>query len=177
MQFWELPETSPNTNRMVKVVEIRIAEMYAGDEHNVIVTNGVGSCIVIILYDKLHRIGGMAHAILPHVRSLRGEQFRRDDLGRRFVKCADEAVDVLVEEVEALGATREGMVAKLVGGAHMFSLLEGDKFGIGWENTESARERLREAGITIETEVVGGTVGRNVRFDCATGIVEITTKV
>ena len=162
---------------MVKVVEIRIAELFAGDEHHVIVTNGVGSCIVIILYDRLQRVGGMAHAILPRVRNLRADTFQRDDLGRRFVKCADEAVDLLIEEVEALGATREGLVAKLVGGAHMFSLLEGDKFGIGWENTESARERLVAAGITIETEVVGGTVGRNVRFDCATGIVEITTKV
>ncbi len=162
---------------MTKVVEIRIAEMYAGDEHNVIVTNGVGSCIVIILYDRLHRIGGMAHAILPRVRNTRGDQFKRDDLGRRFVKCADEAVDALIEEVESLGATKEHIVAKLVGGAHMFSLLEGDKFGIGWENTESARERLLAADIIIETEVVGGTVGRNVRFDCATGIVEITTKV
>ncbi len=59
----------------------------------------------------------------------------------------------------------------------MFALLEGDQHGIGWENTTSARETLARHGIAIETEVVGGTVGRNVRFDCATGIVEITTKV
>jgi chemotaxis receptor (MCP) glutamine deamidase CheD len=59
----------------------------------------------------------------------------------------------------------------------MFALLEGDQHGIGWKNTETAREELRKFGITIETEVVGGTVGRNMRFDCSTGLVEIITKV
>ena len=59
----------------------------------------------------------------------------------------------------------------------MFVLLEGDKHGIGYENTMSARETLARLGVPIETEVVGGTVGRNVRLDCSTGIVEITTKV
>ena len=162
---------------MSTVVEIRIAELYAGDESNVIVTNGIGSCIVIVLYDRLMRVGGMAHAILPRIKDRPELRLGSDDVGRRFVKYADQAVDMLVEEVQSLGGAKDHVVAKLIGGAHMFSLLEGDKFGIGWENTESARERLREHGIVIETEVVGGTVGRNARFDCATGIVEITTKV
>ena len=94
-----------------------------------------------------------------------------------FLKYADRAVDLLLAEVEALGASKEHLVAKLVGGAHMFSLLEGDQHGVGWENTMAARAQLAVHEITIETEVVGGTVGRNVHFDCASGIVEIVTKV
>ena len=162
---------------MTTTVEIKIAELFVGDASNVIITNGVGSCIIVILHDRLSRIGGMAHAILPRARSTGSPALTKDDLGRRFVKYADTAVDMLVEEIEGQGGVKTRLVAKLVGGAHMFSLLEGDKFGIGWENTSSARERLEFHGIPIETEVVGGTVGRNVRFDCATGIVEITTKV
>ena len=162
---------------MSTITEIRIAELYAGSESDVIVTNGVGSCIVIVLYDRLSRIGGMAHAILPRLKSPLLINLPRDVQGKRFVKYADLAVDTLIEEVIAIGGKKEHIVAKLVGGAHMFSLLEGDKFGIGWENTNSARERLAGHNIAIETEVVGGTVGRNVRFDCGTGIVEITTKV
>ncbi len=164
---------------MNTLIEIRIAELFAGKEDHVIVTNGVGSCIIIILYDKKLHIGGIAHAILPHEKTptVGAKKFDRDEEGRLFVKYADEAVDVLVDEIIALGGERQHLVAKLVGGAHMFALLEGDQHGIGWENTESARKRLSELGIPIETEVVGGTVGRNVRFTCATGIVEITTKV
>ena len=164
---------------MSRVTELHIAELFAGDENNIVVTNGVGSCIVIVLYDRLTRVGGMAHAILPHAKEFsKTETFReRDDAGRRFVKYADQAVDMLIEEVCAVGGEKTHLIAKLVGGAHMFALLEGDQHGVGCENTVSARERLTLNGIVIETEVTGGTVGRNVRFDCATGIVEVTTKV
>lgn len=162
---------------MSTTIEIRIAELYAGDQTNVIVTNGVGSCVIIILYDRLARVGGMAHTVLPYSKNAPQTVLTKDELGRRFVKYVDLAIDTLIEEITAIGGSKENLVAKLVGGAHMFSLLEGDKFGIGWENTKSARERLEFHHIPIETEVVGGTVGRNVRFDCATGIAEITTKV
>ena len=162
---------------MITTVEIKIAELFVGNSSHVIITNGVGSCIIIVLHDRLSHIGGMAHAILPDSHGVIAVTLSKDDIGRRFVKYANSAVDMLIEEIEAAGGVKEHLVAKLVGGAHMFSLLEGDKFGIGWENIESARERLNFHGITIETEVVGGTAGRNVRFDCATGIVEITTKV
>jgi chemotaxis protein CheD len=163
---------------MPNVTEIKIAELIAGDSSRVITTRGVGSCLVIVLYDGLARVGGMAHVILPRMRDgVPAPALGKDDEGKRFVKYADQAVDVLVDEVVALGGVREHLSAKLVGGAHMFTLLEGDKHGIGWENAAAARERLTELNIPIETEVVGGTVGRNVRFECATGIVEITTKV
>ena len=162
---------------MNTIVEIKIAELFVGDSSHVIITNGVGSCVIIVLYDRLAHIGGMAHAILPRTRNIKTPVFPKDAAGKIFVKFADTAVDTLLEEVIAEGGTKEHLVAKLIGGAHMFSLLEGDKFGIGFENTESARERLAFHGVPIETEVVGGTVGRNVHFDCGTGIVEITTKV
>lgn len=163
---------------MSKKIEIRIAELFSGNEDYVITTSGVGSCVVIVLYDRLSRVGGMAHSILPHSRI--GDDVtssHRDDDGRLFAKYVDQAIGMLVEEIKNKGGNPEHLVAKLVGGAHMFVLLEGDKHGIGWENTIAAREELARRGIPIETEVVGGTVGRNVRFDCSTGIVEITTKV
>ena len=163
---------------MSRHIEIRIGELFVGNEECVITTNGVGSCVVVVLYDRLMRIGGIAHAILPRQRETDDTpEFDRDEEGRMFSKYVDRSVTMLVDEIGTLGGSREHLVAKLVGGAHMFVLLEGDKHGIGWENTVVAREELARIGIPVETEVVGGTVGRNVRFDCSTGIVEITTKV
>ena len=163
---------------MSKHVEIHIAELFSGKEDYVITTSGVGSCVVIVLYDRLVRVCGMPHAILPHRRqSDTMAESHRDDEGRVLAKYVDQAIKLLIEEIVINGGSRDHLVAKLIGGAHMFVLLEGDKHGIGWENTEAARIELAQSNIPIETEVVGGTVGRNVRFDCATGIVEITTKV
>lgn len=163
---------------MSKQVDIHIAELIAAGEEFVITTSGVGSCVVIVLYDRLMRIGGMAHAILPRKRTTEDVNlFHRDENGKVFAKYVDQAIETLVDEIKALGGNPEHLVAKLVGGAHMFVLLEGDQHGIGYENTISARETLARFNIPVETEVVGGTVGRNVRFDVSTGIVEITTKV
>jgi chemotaxis protein CheD len=164
---------------MSTIIQIKIAELFVGNSDHIIVANGVGSCIVIMLYDRLTRIGGAAHAILPTAVNFHetAKIFERDNEGKLFVKYADQAVNTLIEEIEMMGGSREHVVAKLVGGAHMFALLEGDQHGIGWKNTVAAREELQKLGITIETEVVGGTVGRNMRFDCSTGLVEIITKV
>lgn len=163
---------------MSTIVQIKIAELFAGNAEHIIVANGVGSCIVIVLYDHIARIGGAAHAILPSASDFsETTKFARDHEGKLFVKYADKAVDMLIEEIEILGGNRKHIVAKLIGGAHMFALLEGDQHGIGWKNAESARIELQKFSIPIETEVVGGTVGRNIRFDCATGLAEIITKV
>ncbi len=159
-------------------VELRIAELFIGSKGETVTTNGVGSCVVVVIYDKVAHMGAIAHVILPHARPDDPKPVLGPDTsGRLFVKYADQAIDVLVHELERRGGVRAHMVGKLVGGAHMFALLEGDQHGIGWQNVAAARERLGMFGVPVETEVVGGTTGRNVRFDCSTGIVEIVTKV
>ncbi|KKU79188.1 MAG: CheD [Parcubacteria group bacterium GW2011_GWA2_47_7] len=155
-------------------LEVRIAEICVGNTSEIIKTNGVGSCIAIIIYDPILRIGGLAHAMLPTANGAKGVIWSNS--GKGFVKYADSAVDALVSRMESLGGVRKHFVAKLVGGAHMFTLIDGD-VGIGQQNTNSAKSRLGFYGIPIDAEVTGGTVGRNVQFDCATGIVEVITKV
>ncbi len=165
---------------MAQVVEIRIAELFAGKSGETILTNGIGSCIVIILHDPLARVGGMSHAILPRqVAQIQGEEVVRgpDALGRYESRYADQSIDMLVKKIEELGGVKERLIAKLVGGADMFFLLEGVDGGVGVANVLAARERLREYHIPIKSEVVGGSVGRNARVDLSTGIVEIVTKV
>jgi chemotaxis protein CheD len=160
---------------MNHVIDIRMTEAALGGGDTVIATSGVGSCVVVILYDRVMKYGGMAHALLPHEQEphvptplLIGET--------RVSKYADSAIRLLLASMSAQGSRSEHLVSKLVGGAHMFSLLT-QEAPIGDENVNSARHTLEMLGIVIETEVVGGTVGRNVRFTCGNGVVEITTKV
>lgn len=160
---------------MSTIVSLKIAELYVGDKSHVIVASGVGSCVVIVIYDPVLRIGGMAHSILPFAGTSKDvPSYNMEGVG--FTKYADTAVDMLIKQLELLGGVRDQFIAKIIGGAHMFELIDGDG-GIGWENTESARNRLLHHGVRIETEVIGGKVGRNVRLDCSTGIVEVITKV
>ena len=72
--------------------------------------------------------------------------------------------------MQALGAERIDIEAKLVGGANMFGLSSSD---IGRENVLSAKKKLKEAGIKLIGESIGGSVGRSVEFSVATGIVTV----
>ena len=68
------------------------------------------------------------------------------------------------------GANRTSTVARLVGGAAMFSnLIAPGLIHTGERNVLATREALHAAGIPLRGEWVGGDFGRSVELDVATG--------
>ena len=157
-----------------KTIEINMGEMSVSRRSNIIRTGSVGSCLVIVLYDKEAMIGGMAHAMLPT--DTKNETVNSPP-AVLDAKYADTAVDNLVSQMEKNGGKRDRFEAKLIGGARMFKILDGDKHGIGYQNAESARKRLNEIGIPIVGEDLGGNSGRIVEFDLRNNLVNIKTKI
>lgn len=158
---------------MKGTIHINMAELAVGHNDMRIKTSSIGSCVVIALYDNEAGVGGMAHAMLPT------RVGRERDLSEYEApaKYADESADRLVAEIEKIGGKKNRLKAKLVGGAKMFKVLGGDQYGIGYQNVEAARSRLEELGIPIESEDVGGSVGRVAEFNIANGVVEVSTKM
>lgn len=130
---------------------------------------GVGSCIVVALYDPTQKIGAMAHIMLPN--STEG-----GPVSNPF-KFADLAIDAVVRKMESLGSRKQDMVAKMVGGANMFPGLGHESLKTGEENVKAVKEKLEKEGIPLTGEVVGGSVGRSVEFDTASGIVTVREKI
>jgi chemotaxis protein CheD len=153
---------------MNHVVSVAMGDMQTGAAPAVLETVGVGSCVAVILYDPVAKVGGMAHAILPT------QSAAPASLQKTF-RYVDASVLSLIEKLIAAGARRDRLVAKLVGGAHMFELFGEAGRGIGAQNVEEARVILRENQIPIAGEETGGSVGRNVRFDLASGICSVET--
>lgn len=123
---------------------------------------GLGSCIAIVLYDADARVGGMAHAMLPAAPANGAVPAR----GR----YAQQAVVELLGDLEAAGADRSRLAGWLVGGATLFAnLMAPGLLAIGERNTLAARTSLDRLGIQVLGEAVGGTEGRSVRLDVATG--------
>ena len=119
-----------------------------------------------MIHDPDVPAAGMAHVLLP------SQSLARDHSNP--ARFPETAVPLLVERLRALGATPGRLVAKLAGGASMFSqLLQPGTIQMGERNVVAARAALRAAGIPVIREAVGGTVGRSVRFDVASGEVEI----
>lgn len=166
---------------MSPVINIDMGEMAVGHNDTHIKTGGIGSCVVIVLYDREAKVGGMAHAMLPSrtERQKDGVLKTKDVIfeTEAVAKYADESVDRLLNEVETIGGKKERIKAKLIGGARMFKILSGDKYGIGYQNIEAARGRLVELGIPIENEDTGGTVGRLAEFNLENGLVDVSTKM
>lgn len=147
-------------------VIVKVADWAAERGDRVLVTLGLGSCVAIMLHDAEAGAGAMAHILLPS-RSL-----ARD--GSNPAKFPETAVPLLVERLRALGAEPRRLVAKLAGGASMFSqLMTPGTIQMGERNVAAARNALRAAAIPIVREAVGGERGRTIRFHVRDGSVEI----
>lgn len=145
---------------------VRVADWTVDRGDAVIVTLGLGSCVAIMLHDPELRAGGMAHVLLPST------SLARDTTNK--AKFPDTAVPLLVERLTALGADPRRLVAKLAGGASMFSqLVTQGTIQMGERNVLACRSALRTAAIPIVRESVGGERGRSVRFHLKDGRVEI----
>ena len=147
---------------------VRVAEHRVGRERGTLVAIGLGSCVAVILYDAPMKLGGLSHVLLPD------PSFSRRGDGES--KFATTAVPALLRELLGMGASRTRVKAWLVGGATMFrDLLPPDQPHMGERNVRASREALKDAGIPVLGEEVGGTWGRTVRFHLADGRIQITS--
>lgn len=145
---------------------MRVADAAVGQGDVVLSTLGLGSCIAIALYDRQAHIAGLAHILLPN------ESLARDRENR--AKFAQTAVPLLLEKMRAIGARDANVVAKLAGGASMFtSLLSNGSPPIGERNLIATRIALASHGIRVMAEDVGGGHGRSVFLHGCDGRFEV----
>ncbi len=139
-------------------LRIGIGEVRVADGDTRLVTYGIGSCVAIILYDSVGKIGGFAHCLLPF-----GDGPE--------LKYPRNAINAMVKMMLDKGARRKDLIAKIIGGATMFEGFE--RHGIGKRNVLQSRKILEELGIPIVAEDVFGNHGRSVEFSLETGEVRI----
>ena len=137
-------------------VTVGIADMKILQWRGELITYALGSCIGICLYDPETKLASLIHIMLP----INMETGRKNTM-----KYADTGIRETVRQLEARGARKARMVAKIAGGAKMFEMSEKAGLGnIGQRNIESVRLNLRREGIRILAENVGGSVARTLSF-------------
>jgi len=150
------------------LIEVGMAEVRVGSFPDVLVTRGLGSCIGIAIYEPRKKIGALAHAMLPSIANAKAKF--------NPAKYVDSAVSIMIDELKKRGVQPHQLVAKLFGGAHMFSSIPLDSpFNVGGKNIDKAREILASYGIKVVGEDTGGNYGRTIFFDLDTGKVRIKT--
>ncbi|MBR1860359.1 MAG: chemotaxis protein CheD [Lachnospiraceae bacterium] len=154
---------------MSEVIKVGMADLKTCLPPNTVTTLGLGSCVGVAIRDTTNKVGGLAHVMLPDSTAIRNSQ-------TNIAKFADTGIVELVRQMEALGAVRRRMVAKIAGGAMMFSMQsKSNAMQVGERNVEAVKAKLKELGIPILAQDTGLNYGRTVIFNPETGDFTIKT--
>jgi chemotaxis protein CheD len=148
-------------------ITIKMGEGIVTSAPKVLFSLGIGSCVVVTLYDARMKRGGMAHIMLPDSSGLNGQH--------PLYYYVDTAIITMLRKLLSMGTAQQDVVAKIVGGAQMFVCSDDSGPGIGKQNVSSVRRILDRERIPLSGEEVGGNFGRNVEFHLDSGRVNVKT--
>ena len=152
---------------MSDFIPVGMGELKIARHPSCLVVYGIGSCVILALYDERNKIGGFSHVMLPDSSGIDKEKLNP-------AKFADTAVPLLYNRMGEEGALKSKLIAKLVGGAEMFPPTEDFSNNIGKENIEAVKKALQSLKIPIIAEDTGGSRGRSVEFDLESGMVKLS---
>jgi len=130
---------------------------------------GLGSCIGLAALDPVTGVCGMVHVILP-------ESFPDKPVDKPG-KFADTGVKELLSLMKSLGADMSRLRVCYAGGAQVFKFGNNadGRLDVGARNAVAVAARVKELGLRCIATDTGGSSGRTVIFDGATGEVRVRT--
>jgi chemotaxis protein CheD len=147
-------------------VDLLPAELYLAREPAILRTI-LGSCVGVTFWCERLGAGAMCHGVLP----------RRPlvmPAGSTIADCyryVDFSIRHLIQQFEALGASRYELAVKLFGGADVLPVAAkgGAKPTVGAQNCRVAVETLADEGLNVSASDLGGVRGRRIHFHTGTG--------
>ncbi len=142
-------------------VNILPGEYYATNQPTTIRTL-LGSCIAACLFDPVNRVVGMNHFMLSNRRYARNLPACMSEAGRYGIH----AMELVINGMLKLGAKRENLRAKAFGGGSIYLNpdVKDNFFCVGDVNIRFIREFLKNDGIPLVAEDLGGEKARIVHF-------------
>ncbi len=148
---------------MSNTIVIGISDLNVAKSGDVLVTYALGSCVGICLYDPVAKIAGLSHIMLPTISDFPNTTTARE-------KYADTALELLLQRMASIGATKARIRAKIAGGAQMFAAVNNSTLSsIGERNVIAVKKELLRLRIPIVAEDTGKNYGRTVFFDSVEG--------
>lgn len=162
------PTSSPSAAPTAKSFLLGIAEQAVARAPDKLSTLGLGSCVGLTLYDPVIQLGGMVHIMLPSAPT--------DAPVTNRSKFADTGIEDLIQAMLRRGALKGRLVAKMAGGAHMFSnIYSSDIMNVGERNVQMCKKILQRHIIRITAEDTGGNCGRSIDLFCDNGMLQVRT--
>jgi chemotaxis protein CheD len=141
-------------------VEVRPGDRYATTA-SVDIKTLLGSCVAACLYDQEAKVAGLNHFLLAAPRYSKDMPFTATEAGRYGIH----AMELLINDMVKIGATRSRLRAKVFGGASVLGLAREARFlCVSEVNQRFIRDYLATEGIPIMSEDLGGKLGRVIHF-------------
>lgn len=148
---------------MSEEINVGISDMKIVYSPKSLISYALGSCVGICIIDRVKKIAGMAHIMLPNNNNNNGDKINS-------FKYADTGIKEMVKQMELMGCMRVRMTAKIAGGARMFEIKGNSSIGnIGERNILATKEVLNKLNIKLISQDVGENYGRTIIFDSNSG--------
>lgn len=147
-------------------LHLNSGEIAFSDKPPVMMHTLVGVCVAVCLWDRAERRGGLCHYRLPQPHSLEPSKTPAAELLHDF---GSEAIVALLKKFKRCGSLPSDLEARIVGGGdiHYGKYMQEQK--IGERNIAVALKVLADFDIDVVGKAVGGSKGRQIRFNSASG--------
>ncbi len=147
---------------------VGVADMkVSNNPKDALITYSLGSCIGLVIYDSVARVGGILHYMLPESSIDKGKAAARPYM------FADSGIPILFKSAYQLGATKQRIKIYAAGGAEILD--QKGFFNIGKRNYMALKKMFFKNNVIINKQDVGGNVNRTVRIEIATGDIYVKT--
>lgn len=123
----------------------------------------LGSCVSVCLYDSKEQISAMNHYLLP--------LWNND--GLESPKYGNIAIPKLIDAMQAVGCERKNIIAKVFGGGNPNIKHANENMMVGKRNIQIALDLLKEYGIKVVAQDLGGVHGRKIMMDSVSGKIQL----
>jgi chemotaxis protein CheD len=152
----------------MKMVNVGIGEYHVSQNgDDVIKTYGLGSCVAVLMYDRVQKAAGLLHVALPDSSVNTG---KAEKLPGYFV---DTGLPHFLTKMQFQPNLRMHFWIKLVGGANIMDTE--NRFDIGKRNVLAIKKMLWKSQLGIIAEDIGGSKSRTVSISVASGEVIISS--
>ncbi|MEN6331172.1 MAG: chemotaxis protein CheD [Smithella sp.] len=142
---------------IVGISDIKVSN----NTQDILVTYALGSCIGIVVFDPIAKVGGMLHYMLPD------SNLDQNKARENPAMFADTGIPLLFKACYKMGAEKKRMLVKVAGGASILD--DTNYFRIGQKNIMAMRKIFWKNNVMIDKEDTGANYNRTIRLEMSTG--------
>ncbi|MCP4153333.1 MAG: chemotaxis protein CheD [bacterium] len=126
---------------------VGVGEMIVSDDpEDLIITYALGSCLGVVIYDPVAKVGGLLHAMLPDAAIAR----KKKEENFNPAKFVNTGIPLLFKEAYKLGAKKNKVNVRMAGCSKILD--ESNFFNIGKRNYAAARKLLWKNNVMLDAE-------------------------